>query len=128
MPADQSGYASASYAELPYAGTDAGLAVTVSLTGVAGTGAIGTATVKHSVSVTPTGASGTGAIGTVVPAAGAGVTVTGVAGTGQIGTAVARIDASVIVTGVSATGGVGETNVWGIIDASQTPDWTEIAA
>jgi hypothetical protein len=29
---------------------------------------------------------------------------------------------------VAGTGGIGGVNVWGIIDASQTPNWVEIAA
>lgn len=75
--------------------------VTVNLTGVAGTGAVGT--VVPTVAKTPTGVAGTGAVGTAVPTVAP--TVTGVAGTGQVGTAVPTVAPT--VTGVAGTGAVG---------------------
>ena len=37
-------------------------------------------------------------------------------------------DVSVAVDGVSATGAISNVNVWGIIDASQTPDFSTISS
>ena len=99
--ADLAGFGREEYGSGPY-----GQAVPVSVTGVAGTGALGTVTPTGTAVFAVTGVAGTGGIGTVTPAAGAGVALTGVA----------------------ATGGIGGVNVWGIIDASQTPNWVEIAA
>jgi hypothetical protein len=36
--------------------------------------------------------------------------------------------ATVTLTGVSATGELSNLNVWGLIDESQTPNWTDVAA
>ena len=55
--------------------------VVVSLTGVAGTGAVGTETFETS--ITEVGVAGTGAVGTEVPEAS--ITEAGVAGTGAVG-------------------------------------------
>lgn len=72
-------------------GESAGL--TVSITGVAGTGAVGTVTPSlgaTGLTVTITGVAGAGTVGTVVPSLGSGeditVAISGVAGTGTVGT------------------------------------------
>ena len=117
-----------------------------SIAGVAGTGAAGVEAL--SLSITESGVAGTGAIGTEVPEAS--ITETGVAGTGAVGTATtitqnivelflsgatsslgtATVDAEarVTITGVSATSELSNLNVWGLIDESQTPNWTDVAA
>ena len=76
------------------------------VTGVAGTSALGTVTTEHTAVISPTGVFGTPALGTLA------------------------IQASCVltVTGVNATGATGEENIWGDIVPSQTPNWTEIAA
>ena len=59
------------------------------------------------------------------------VNVTGLVGTTQLGTASVVAKGTVYVIGVVGTGEVGNnifTLVWGEIDTSQTPNWTEIAA
>ncbi len=61
------------------------VAVSASPTGVAATGAVGTATVSTKANVSVTGVNGTGAVGTATDTAGVGVSVTGVAATGNAG-------------------------------------------
>ena len=56
------------------------------------------------------------------------VAVTFMRGTGAVGTVAASGNISVTVSGVSATGAISSVNVWGIIDASQSPSWSQIAA
>ena len=102
--ADKSGYASASYAELPYAGTGAGLAVTVSLTGVSASSAVGSSTVVANSNLPVTGVSAASAIGS------------------------AQINFAFTVDGVSAASTVSQVTVWSVIDTSQTPSWAEISA
>jgi hypothetical protein len=58
----------------------------------------------------------------------ANVTVTGFGLTASLGTVAPTAEAVVYLTGVSARGGVSTPLVWGIIDTSQTPNWTPIAA
>jgi len=85
-----------------------------------------------------TGVVGTGDVGTVAIAAV--VTVTGPsAGTASVGAVTSEGDANATVTGLLATGSVGSVLVWGqivpsqtsnfsAITVSQTPSWTNIAA
>jgi len=63
-----------------------GQAFPVSVTGIAGTGAVGSVTVLINIDVSVTGVAGTGAVGSVTVVEGTGVTVsaTGVAGTGAV--------------------------------------------
>ena len=56
------------------------------------------------------------------------ISVTSVSGTGEVGTVAASGNISITVTGVSATGAISGVNVWSVIDASQTPSWSQIAA
>jgi hypothetical protein len=91
--------------------------LTVTVSGVAGTGAIGTVTVNQQ--VPETGVAGTGAIGTV--ALSLSITETGVAGTGAIGgfgeTDGANMQLSITESGVAGTGAIGTEAVnlqgWG---------------
>ena len=124
----------------------------VSVTGVAGTGAIG------DTFTTNMGVSGTTSIGTISTTRGDSAFVTGVAGTSAVGdtfttnvmvamtasvnsaTAETTGNANVTVTGLSATGEIGELQQpWGLIipsqtsnftgiTPSQTPSWADIAA
>tara|TARA_R100001369_G_scaffold36275_1_gene61662 strand:- start:163 stop:489 length:327 start_codon:yes stop_codon:yes gene_type:complete len=84
-----------------------------------------------------TGVAGTGAVGTV--GVKADISVTGVAGTSAVGTVTVIQKHNISVTGVAGTGLVGTVNVWGqiipsqnsqfsAITVSQTPSWTNIAA
>jgi hypothetical protein len=82
------------------------ISVSITETGVAGTGAIGTEALTAS--ITETGVAGTGAIGTEVPTAS--ITETGVAGTGAIGTE--ALTASITETGVAGTGAIGTETIY----------------
>ena len=75
-----------------------------------------------------TGVAGTMGLGEVEAEAGANAVVTGVAGTISLGSVAVNSDANVYLTGVSAVGRVSRPLVWGLIDTSQTPNWTPIAA
>jgi len=83
--------------------TDASAALNVPVTGVSGTGAVGTATSKVNVRPAVTGVAGTGAVGTTTQSAKASATVSGVAATGAIGTATSKVNAATTLTGVQAT-------------------------
>jgi hypothetical protein len=52
------------------------------------------------------------------------VFVTGVAGTSAVGTVAVSGNILVTVDGVSATDSISSINVWAIVDASQTADWS----
>jgi hypothetical protein len=56
------------------------------------------------------------------------ITLTGFVGTVALGTVDSTAEVVVYLTGVSATGFVNYPLVWGIIDTSQIPNWTPIAA
>jgi|TARA_R110000824_G_scaffold81312_2_gene204342 hypothetical protein len=84
-----------------------------------------------------TGVAGTGAVGTV--GVKSEILVTGVAGTSAVGTITVIQKHNISVTGVAGTGLVGVANVWGriipsqnsqfsAITPSQTPSWTNIIA
>ena len=95
----------------------------VSISGVVGTGAIGTVEVKLDTTLTGVSATGivndveeqptenlesvsaTGSIGTVTPSADSSLTLTGVEGTSALGTVEAQIDTS--ISGLGSTGSVG---------------------
>ena len=55
------------------------------------------------------------------------VDTTGVAGTGHAGSVSTTASAVVTPTGVSATGATNIANVWGLIDQSQTPNYSTIS-
>ena len=99
----------------------------ISISGVVGTGAIGTVEVKLDTTLTGVSATGivndveeqptenlesvsaTGSIGTVTPSADSSLTLTGVEGTSALGTVEAQIDTS--ITGFGLTGSVGTVTV-----------------
>ena len=83
----------------------------VDVTGVEGTGAVGTVTVSAAANVTETGVEGTGEVGTVTVSAAANITETGLEGTGEVGTVTVSAAADVTETGLEATGEVGDVAV-----------------
>ncbi|MBI2007652.1 hypothetical protein HYS85_00230 [Candidatus Saccharibacteria bacterium] len=88
--------------------------VTVTPTGVGGTGAVGNETITASALVIETGVVGTSGVGTVTTTAGALVVETGLAGTSAVGTVTVETtspDVTVSATGVSGTGSVGEETI-----------------
>lgn len=86
----------------------------IALTGNAGVGAVGS--LAASVSIALTGVSATGDVGTLTPTSGVVVALTGNTGTGAVGSLAPSV--SIALTGVSATGDVGTlTPVSGVIVA-----------
>ena len=65
-------------------------------------------------------------LGNIVAKGGAGAAVTGVQAAFTLGSVSVMSDAIVPVTGVQATGYVGNVLVWGLVNTSQTPNWTQI--
>ena len=120
---------------------------TVSPTGEAGTGAIGTPTLIHgpvvqltgfgqvrapealcNADVSATGVAGTGAEGSVTVLAGASGLPSGQEGTGRVGDLIVSAGATVTTTGVSGTGAVSNVIVWGRIIPNVNQTWSEVAA
>ena len=101
---------------------------------VTATGGVGSATITGDANVSVTGVAGTSALGNLF------TTNMGVTSTGAVGSATITGNANVTVTGVSATGEIGELEQpWGLIIPSQTsnftgvtptqtPSWADIAA
>lgn len=101
----------------------------ISPTGVEGTGALGDVTVTGNQSgLTLTGVAGTMAVGTAEGQAGAGADVTGVLATGSVGLVVITGSATITPAGVFAAGQVGQALVWGKIVPDPGTVWTRIAA
>ncbi len=101
----------------------------ISPTGVEGTGALGDVTVTGNQSgLTLTGVAGTMAVGTAQGQAGAGADVTGVFATGSVGSVTTTGSATITPTGVFAAGQVGQALVWGKIVPDPGTVWTRIAA
>ena len=104
----------------------------IAVTGIAGTGSVGSVTVVGVANVSVTGVSGTSALGSFF------TTNTVVQMTSAIGTPTTVGEANIEVTGVSATSAIGVLGtIWGNIipsqtsnftniTVSQTPDWVEI--
>lgn len=112
---------------------DAALATNVPVTGVSGTGSVGTVTVSLPRSVAVTGLAGTGAVGSTTQSGKGNVTLsnllantaigsttikvnnsatlTGVVGTSALGTVTAAFTLNVPVTGVAGTGAVGDVTI-----------------
>ena len=109
--------------------TEFSLGCTVFPTGVVGTTALGTASVITDQILDVTGLSATAYLGTASTSAGAKVYPAGVVGTTYLGTASTIAKANVYPIGVQGTGIV-SSNVllWSLIDNSQNPNWTRIAA
>jgi hypothetical protein len=93
----------APYFSQNYAGT---LGLSVPVTGVAGTGAVGTVTCRGALAVS--GVSTTGNVGSVTLRGS--ITITGVSGTGAVGTVIVY-DPQVFLTGVHAYGFAGSVSV-----------------
>jgi len=90
---------------------------------------LGEEEVDGAANVTVTGIAGSGEIGNVSVSANAVVVlVTGVSGTGALGEEEISGGANVYPIGVSGIGRIARPLVWGLIDTSQTPNWTSIAA
>tara|TARA_Y100000114_G_C11709678_1_gene302781 strand:- start:173 stop:673 length:501 start_codon:yes stop_codon:yes gene_type:complete len=147
-----------------------GSVIPVEVTGLAGTTALNNVTTVTTAQIqfTVTGSAGTGAVGSVVAGAGASVSedglvgtvsfgdesvvgtalvsATGVAGTGAVGSATITSLTSVPVTsselvtfvgnanipvdtvGLSATGNIGTVTIWQEVVPSTTTNWIEVAA
>jgi hypothetical protein len=107
-----------------------GGAVTVNVTGVAATSAAGTVSVVARANTPVTGVGSTGQLGTVNVTTGGGsviVNATGVSGTGAVGTLASDTGgASVYPTGVSGFGLTSSALVWGPVNESQTPNWQPV--
>lgn len=123
--------------------------VTVDVTDVSATGAVGTSVIEAkanapttgppatgyvgdvtiainvSVDVNTTGVSATGSTGdvTISTSSGANVTLTGVEATGSVGTATITAFASTILVGIESTGSVGDTTIYAA--ANDNPDGVE---
>lgn len=82
-------------------------AVSVALTGEAGTGAVGSFGATISVALNSTGASATGAVGTLAPTITVALNSTGASATGAVGSVGTAVSYSVALTGEAATGAVG---------------------
>ena len=78
------------------------------------------------VSVTLTGIAGTGEVGSPTVTGESSVTLTGVAGTGEVGSPTVPGEPSVTLTGVAGTGKVGQLLVWGNVPDGQTPNWIPV--
>ena len=100
----------------------------IAVTGVAGTGAVGSVTATGGANVTVTGVAGTGAVGSVTVSTGVSVSATGVAGTGAVGSVTATGGATVTATGVAGTGSVASVLVWGLVDDAQSITWSNVVS
>lgn len=109
------------------------------VSGVSASSSVNSVTVFGKAVVNVTGVAGTVSLGQVTQASSNTVQVTGLLGTISLGSVAINGDASVILTGVSASGRVAGPLVWGLIDTSQssnfsgintsqTPNWVPIAA
>jgi len=107
-------------------------AANVPVTGVSATGEVDSVSVTGDANVSPTGLAATGSPGTVTVIEGAGVNaaVTSPRLRGSVGLVTAIGEISVLVTGVEATGQVGQVgqSSWNSIIPNQNANWVEIAA
>ena len=94
---------------------------------VVATGSVGSVTIILN-PVEVTGVSGTGFVGSVVAQAGANAPVTGLQAVGSLGSVTVNVITPVNVVGVSGTASVTSVTVWITINDNQTPNWVEIAA
>ena len=151
-----------SFAEEPFAGLaddinstiDVTTGVNASVTGVEGTGTVGSVAINAAANVPVTGVSATGEVDSVSVIGGANVSPTGVAATGtpgaatvvegsgvavaitsprlqgQVGVVAPNAQIKVFVTGVAGTGQTSGASVvsWNEIIVNQDPNWVEIAA
>lgn len=80
-------------------------AFSIALSGVTGTGSVGS--VAKTFTIPLSGLSATGTVGTVSPTAASSIALTGVSATGMVGTLTASQVVSLALTGVTGTGSVG---------------------
>ena len=100
-----------SFAETSYSDFNT-VAVSVSVTGVGGTTALGTVTPRNVNRTFPTGVSATASVNSVSSVTGtAVVSPTGVAATGAVGSVTITADSTFTVTGVAATGAIGKVHI-----------------
>lgn len=85
--------------------------VTVAVTGVQGTGQIGSVTVSAAANVTVAGVAGTSSLGAVTESAAATAPVTGVSGTSSLGSTTETAAANVALSGVAGTTALGSPTV-----------------
>ncbi|MEG9884117.1 MAG: hypothetical protein V6Z86_05785 [Hyphomicrobiales bacterium] len=126
-------------------------AVTVNVTGVSSTTAVGSVTTTRTTAVSVTGIVTTSAVGQVdiqidtgisIPVTGIEIPTvlssvviqssvnlfpTGIASTAQPGTATVLLGVEARVTGLAITSGLGSVMVWSVIDDMQDPGWTAIS-
>tara|TARA_S200002703_G_scaffold15916_2_gene13538 strand:+ start:521 stop:1348 length:828 start_codon:yes stop_codon:yes gene_type:complete len=151
-----------SFAEEPFAGVaedanstiDVTTGVNASVTGVEGTGAIGSVAINAAANVPVTGVSATGEVDSVSVIGEANISPTGIAATGtpgavtvvegtganvainsprlqgRVGIVTPNAEITVLVAGVSGTGQTSGASVvsWNEIIVNQDPNWVEIAA
>jgi len=149
-----------SFAEEPFAGLaenitiDVTTGVNASVTGVEGTGTVGSVAINAAANVSVTGVSSTGEVDSVSVIGGANISPTGIAATGtpgavtvvqgsgvavavnsprlqgQVGVVSPNAEVKMFVTGVAGTGQTSGASVvsWNEIIINQDPNWVEIAA
>jgi hypothetical protein len=151
-----------SFAEEPFAGLaddvnstiDVTTGVNASVTGVEGTGTVGSVAINAAANVSVTGVSSTGEVDSVSVIGGANISPTGIAATGtpgavtvvqgsgvavavnsprlqgQVGIVTPNAQVKVFLTGVAGTGQTSGASVvsWNEIIVNQDPNWVEIAA
>ena len=107
-------------------------AANVPVTGVSATGEVDSVSVIGEANVSPTGVAATGAPGTVTIVEGTGVNVaiTSPRLQGQVGIVAPNAEIKVFLTGVAGTGQTSGASVvsWNEIIVNQDPNWVEIAA
>lgn len=120
------GYSRGTWSEGPY-----GAAIPVQPTGVSASGVIdaSTVTVITTVLFVPTGITGTGQLGDESIMSENYIPVTGVSASGNTGTPTIvegqGVDAP--VTGVSGSGMISTAILWGLVDETSSPTWTEVS-
>ena len=109
--------------------------ISFTISGVAGTSALGSVSVDAESNVTlsdgeanvsVTLGAATASIGSVTVHHNARFDINGVSATGSLGSPTVVAKANILVIGVSATGEVGNPFVWSLIDETQTPDYNTI--
>ena len=91
-----------------------------------GRGTWGQLTFGEPLPVTLSGLAGTSALGTATTVSNNNISVSGYTVTSALGTATVDAKATATLTGVAAITGTPTVNVWGLVDDSQTPSWSTI--
>tara|TARA_Y100001938_G_scaffold138123_1_gene203173 strand:+ start:228 stop:665 length:438 start_codon:yes stop_codon:yes gene_type:complete len=108
--------------------TTPGQASVYSVSGLAGTSALGSVTMSLITPVDVTSVSGTASVGSQVAIGATTATPSGVSATGSVESVAGTGNFVVSITNTGLTSGLGKINIWENIAVSQTPNWTEIAA